>query len=242
MPNLAQNTITTPFIPLLPKKRRKPTRINYYKMVEQLPPDSALILRDVSWAEYEYLLEKVGEAKGLRISFNEGVMQIMTLSVKHEGITAFVQDLVRIISLRLRLKILFFGSATMRRAKKEKGSEPDVCFYLQSVPILKNPARPDFAVDPAPDVVVEIDIHHQSLDKFPIYAALGVPEIWRYDGEVCALHALENGEYVLLQTSKALPMLTGEVLTGFLNRLHTQDQYDTLLAFEEWLKAWTRDL
>ena len=236
MENLAHSTSTkAPFVAASPKKPRKPVRLNFHKMVERLPPASVLTLHEVTWQDYEELLEKVGEAKGLRISFNEGVMQIMTLSIKHEGITAFVQDLVRIISLRRRCKILFFGSATMRLAKKEKGSEPDVCFYLQSVPLLKNAAQPDFAVDPPPDVVVEIDIHHQSLDKFPIYAALGVPELWRYDGKRCTLHGLENGAYVVLETSTAMPMLTGEVLTGFLNRLQTEDQYDTLLAFEEWL-------
>jgi Uma2 family endonuclease len=237
MPNLAHNP--TPNIPLPPpappKKRPRPARFNYYKMVSQLPPASTLVLNDVSWQEYEDLLAKVGEAKGMRISFAEGVMQVMTLSIEHEGVAAFIQDLVRLISLRLRVKVLFFGSATMKRAKKDKGSEPDLCFYLQSVPLLQNPARPNFAVDPPPDVVVEIDIHHKSLDKFPIYAALGVPEMWRYDGKRCTLHGLANGEYVLLEMSQALPLLTGEVLTSFLNRLRDEDQYDVLLAFEEWL-------
>ncbi len=241
MENLAHSTSTkAPFAVAVSKKQRKPARLNFHKMVERLPPASVLTLHDVTWPEYESLLEKVGAAVGLRISYNEGVMQVITLSPEHENYAEFIKRLVDRISYIFRLKILFFGSATMKKARRERGAEPDACFYIQSAGLLGHKSKIDFATDPPPDVVVEIDIYHQSLDKFPIYAALGVSEIWRYDGEVCTRHGLENGAYVVLETSKALPMLTGEVLTGFLNRLQTEDQYDTLLAFEEWLHTLPR--
>src|SRR6185436_1856197 len=94
----------------------------------------------------------------------------------------------------------------------------------------------DFETDPPPDVVVEIDVHHDSLSKFPIYAALGVPEAWRYDGDSLTMYQLRDGQYVASPASQSLPVLTSAVLTEFLARTPKQDQYDILLAFEDWLK------
>ena len=145
-------------------------------------------------------------------------------------------DLVDRLSLRLRKKVLFFGSMTMKKPKK-KGSEPDACFYVQSADLLGGRNKIDLSSDPPPDIVVEIDVSHDSIAKFPIYAALGVPEIWRYDGEALRIYRLREDEYVASEASLALPLLTGAVLTEFLNRSREEDQHQTLLAFEEWLRS-----
>ena len=211
------------------------TAESYLDAIATLPVNGTLTLRDVTWGDYEHLLDEVGEAAGLRISYNKGVIEVMILSSEHESLALFVQDLVRLISLRRRRKILCFGSATMKKKRQEKGAEPDACFYIQSAPLIGNKIKLDFTIDPPPDVVVEIDIHHQSLDKFPIYAALGVPEIWRYDGLRCEFYALADGAYQTIAISRALPVLTSEGLSDFLNRVPTEGQYETLLAAEEWL-------
>ena len=83
--------------------------------------------------------------------------------------------------------------------------------------------------------MVEVDLQHQSLSKFPIYAGFGVPEIWRYDGKSMTIYHLERGEYFATDSSRALPMLSSDILTEFLARVKKEDQYETLLAFEQWL-------
>ena len=98
------------------------------------------------------------------------------------------------------------------------------------------PQQGEVDVGPAPDVAVEIDLHHESLYKFPIYAALGVSEVWRYDGVKLEIHELENGKYITKEKSAALPILTAELLTDFLNRSRTETQSKILFAFEDWLK------
>jgi Uma2 family endonuclease len=211
--------------------------MNYCELVEQLPADSTLILRYASWEDYEELLDAVGEAKGLRISYDGGTLQIMTISTKHEKYADLIKLLVGQLSLKLRIKILFFGSATMKKRRKQKGSEPDGCFYVQSADLISGKEDIDFNSDPPPDVVVEVDIHHDSLSKFPIYAALGVPEIWRYDGQALTIYHLKEDQYLTAESSQALPMLTSGTLTEFLNRSQHEDQYETLLAFEQWLQA-----
>src|SRR5436190_15712806 len=134
----------------------------YYEIVSQLPEDASVTFQDVSWDEYEELLEQVGEAPGLRISYDNGSLCVMTISSEHEKYASFISSLTTVIKLRLRIDILAFGSATMRKRKRKKGNEPDGCFYVQSAPLIGNRIQLDFEIDPPPDIAVEIDIHHDS--------------------------------------------------------------------------------
>jgi Uma2 family endonuclease len=206
------------------------------ELATQLPPDSTLVLRGVSWEDYEELLEAVGEARGLRISYDQGTLQIMTLGTEHENIADLIQDLVRLLSLRLQIKVLSFGSATMKKRGKRKGLESDGCFYVQTAAAIGKKLRLDFESDPPPDIALEVDLHHESLSKFPIYVAISIPEIWRYDGQSLIIYHLQGGQYLPAETSLALPMLTSKTLTDFLARSQYEDQYDILLAFDKWLK------
>lgn len=214
------------------------TRIaaSYREIIDRLPEASTLILQGVSWDEYEQVLEDVGDAHGLRISYDEGELRIMTLSSEHESYARLMDRIVDRLSLHLRKKVLFFGSMTMKKAKK-KGSEPDACFYIQSADLIGSKNHIDLGADPPPDVVVEIDINHDSTPKFPVYAALGVPELWRYDGEDVKIYQREGDEYVTHEASLAMPILTSAVLTEFLNRSRQEDQHQVLLAFEGWLQS-----
>lgn len=216
---------------------------SYYDMVSQLPENASVTFHDVSWDEYEELLEQVGEAPGLRISYDNGSLQVMTISSEHEKYASFISSLVTVIQLRLRIDILGFGSATMRKRKRKKGNEPDACFYVQSASLIGNRIQLDFETDPPPDITVEIDVHHDSRSKFPIYAALVVPEIWRYDGQTMTIYQLvqdvaeiEATSYVEQSTSTALPMLSAQILTEMIDRMRRDGELTALLAFDEWLR------
>ena len=208
-----------------------------FEAIDRLPSDAVLIQHGVSWDEYEELLEAVGEASGLRISYNEGALQVLALSQQHEVYSTLIERIVDRVGSYLRIKALFYGSSTMRRQSKMKGAEPDACFYVQHAELVGKKTRFDFEVDPPPDIVVEIDLHHDSISKFPIYAGLGVPEFWRFDGDSMTIYHLREGEYAASEASEALPLLTGRVLSEFLARTRGEDQHEILLAFDEWLKA-----
>ena len=215
----------------------------YYEIVSRLPEDASVTFRDVTWDEYEELLEQVGEAPGLRISYDNGSLQVMTISAEHEKYAQFINSLIAGIRLRLRMNILAFGSATMRKRKRRKGNEPDACFYVQSASLIGNRVQLDFESDPPPDIAVEIDVHHDSRSKFPIYAALGVPEIWRYDGKEMTIYHLgedateHESMYVEQETSAALPMLSAQLLTEMLERMRRDGELSALLAFDGWLQS-----
>lgn len=210
---------------------------NYYEIVSQLPPATDVTFHNASWEDYEELLGQVGEASGLRINYDDGELQVMTLSAEHEKYTRFFEKIATLISVRLRINILSFGSATMKKSKRLAGKEPDACFYVQTADALGNKIQLDFETDPPPDIAVEVDIHHASRDMFSIYAKLGVPEIWRYDGKELTIHHLRQGLYVEQEASLALPMLSGSALTEFLSRMRGEGEFQTLLAFDEWLQS-----
>ncbi|MGH9854695.1 MAG: Uma2 family endonuclease [Blastocatellia bacterium] len=210
---------------------------NYYNVVSQMPEGEVRVFHHVTWDEYEELLEEVGEAHGLRISYNDGTLKVMSLSPEHEQYVSFINSLVTHIRLRFRMNIRFFGSATMRKKKKSKGNEPDACFYVQTAAALGKRIKLDFTVDPPPDVVVEVDIHHDSTDNYPIYAALGVPEIWRYDGFETTIYHLQENNYVEAAASNALTMITSAILTEYLTRVREEGEFAAIIAFDEWLQS-----
>ncbi len=207
------------------------------EMIDRMPADSVLIQHGVGWHDYEELLDAVGEASSLRICYDEGTLQVMSPSSKHKYVTKMIERLVDRISIDQHIKVLFYGSATLKKQSEQKGAEPDACFYVQTADVVGKKDQIDFNTDPPPDVVLEIDIHHESISKFPIYAAFGISELWRYDGEALTIYHLRAGQYDLTDGSLALPILTSAVLTEFLARSPKEDQYDIVLAFAEWLKA-----
>lgn len=209
--------------------------LNLPLVVENLPAGSLVVLPDIGWNEYEELLEQLGETRSVRLSYCDGKLQIMVTSSEHEGYAWFIGRLVSSLGIRLRIDIRFFGAPTMRKEKRRKGLEPDACFYVQSAPLIGNRMRLDFTVDPPPDIAVEIDIHHGSISKFPIYHALGIGEIWRYDGAHLQVHLLEADGYVDADRSRALPVLTGDILTDSLTRLREEGEFKTIVVFDEWL-------
>jgi len=211
--------------------------INYAEIISQLPADSFLIRENVSWEEYEDLLEQVGEATWLRIAYDDGTLEIMTVGPKHEKYATFIEGLVGVIRLRLRMNIVFFGSSTMRKEKKRKGIEPDACFYVQTAEALGNRMDLDFEKDPPPDVAVEVDVTRHSISKFGIYAGLGVPEVWIYDGKELKIHLLEQDEYLPAIESQALPILSGPILSKFLSQLREEGELQAILAFDDWLQS-----
>ena len=210
---------------------------NYYDAISQLPDGETVTFYNVTWDEYEELLEQVGEARWLRLSYNDGTLKAMSLSPEHEKYASFIDRLISTLSLRLRINILFFGSMSMRKRRKSKGNEPDACFYVQTAAAIGARLDLDFTVDPPPDVVVEVDVHHDSTDNYPIYAALGVPEIWRYDGTEAAILHLQGNEYVEVEASVALPVITSAVLTEYLARMKQEGEFAAIIAFDEWLQS-----
>lgn len=136
-------------------------------MVEaiQSPAEQRVILRNVDWETHERLLEGRGESRAPRFAFDRGMLEIMSPSAEHESLTYYVGLLVAMFARETGIGIYGVGSATLSRSDLEQSVEPDCCFYTRSRERIRGKRRIDLDVDPPPDLVVEVDITHPSLDR-----------------------------------------------------------------------------
>lgn len=201
--------------------------------------EQRVILSNISWQTFEQILKELGDNRSTRLAYNNGFLEIMTPLGPHENNNRFIDDLVRAITDELNLNMKKFGSLTMKRSKKLKGAEPDSCYYLQNEPLVRSKQEIDLDKDPPPDLVLEIDMSSGSLDKFPIYAAIGVPELWRYDGNKLEVFVLQqlDGEYEAVSNSPTFPWMEMEVIPRFLRQSLVDGETATLRAFREWVRA-----
>jgi Uma2 family endonuclease len=158
-----------------------PERANYLDAIAHLPAGGTLIFQHVSWEEYEKLLAGLGPGYPSRISYDHGRLEIAMPLPIHDRQKEFISHLLRVLTDELGQDCEALGSTTFSYKDWLQGLEPDACFYVQNIERVLGVRRFDpSAPPPPPDIAVEIDITNESLSRFPTYANLGVPEIWRY--------------------------------------------------------------
>lgn len=173
-------------------------------------------LSDVSWETYHRLVEDQMGKRDLHLTYNSGDLEIMVVSYKHGNYSSYLELIVAAIADMFEIDFVPAGSTTFKREKKQKGFEGDGSFYFKNAELVRAKNEIDLNVDPSPELVLEIDITHDSLSKFPILAALGVEEIWRFDGDEVKFHRLENENYKEVSESICLPNIKSEIVTDLL--------------------------
>lgn len=199
------------------------------------PKEERIILRGVSWQTYERLLTDLEDQSAPRLTYDRGVLEIMSPTTEHEESNRAIALLVEVLAEELGNDLRNLGSTTFSRADLERGFEPDSCFYIQNAERIEGKVRLDMKVDPPPDLVVEIDITNSSLNKLPIFAQFRVPEVWRYDGEELTIFQLTQGEYVELEESVAFPLLTWDQLTQFIEESKSVRRTIWLRRLRDWV-------
>jgi Uma2 family endonuclease len=145
--------------------------------------------------------------------------------------------LIEMLALELGIDIRNLGSTTFKRGDLSRGFEPDSCFYIQQTAQIRGKDDIDLAVDPPPDLVIEVDVTHPSLDKLPLYAAVGVTEVWRYDGASVTIYILAQEAYTASETSQALPGVTSNILSQFIVESRQLRRPDWLRRVREWAQG-----
>jgi Uma2 family endonuclease len=180
------------------------------------PPEARVTLHNISWSLYEQLLAEHVDKSSPHFVYDRGELEITVLSYEHEELNRLINDFIVVIAMEWNIEYCNAGSTTFKREDLERGFEPDSCFYVQRAGQIAGKKRLDLTIDPPPDLVLEIDITHPSLDKLPIFATVGVPEVWRYDGERVRMLALAGDSYVECERSLAFPALQRAPLAALL--------------------------
>ncbi len=155
---------------------------------------------------------------------------------EHEELKKAIARLIEAMVLQRGMAMRAFGSTTFRREDRESGLEPDECYYLGNERSVRGMKRFDPAMHPPPDLALEIDITRGSIPREPVYAALGVPELWRYDGNRLSIRTLTStGNYAAAQSSLAFPFLAIDEFEAFIRRMQTEEQTMLLQEFQRWI-------
>lgn len=201
-------------------------------------PEQKVLLRGVSWETYSRLVDECQESCGARLSYDRGMLEITAPSFKHETLKETISMLFQLVASEIDINFQAAGSTTFRREDLEKGFEPDACFYIQHASHVRGKEQIDLSVDPPPDLVIEIDITRSSLDKLRIYAAAGVPEVWRYSNDALTILRLDQQGYVEEPRSLSLPRVSSADLTEFIS----SGQELTPAAWMRRVRSWAQKI
>ncbi|MBO0720125.1 MAG: Uma2 family endonuclease [Blastocatellia bacterium] len=204
------------------------------KSLTVLAGEGGVVLHNISWGTYLSLLEDLDEKTSVHLNYDRGTLEIMTLSPRHERYSRIFTVLLENLSSLFEIDIEETGSTTFKREDLQGGFEADTSFYFKNAVIIREKLKKasqskkkkdrrveiDLATDPAPELVIEVDISNSSLNKMPIYARVAVQEIWRYDGYSVYFYQLdvEAGEYKLINRSLSFPSVTPELVRSYLEK------------------------
>lgn len=198
-------------------------------------PGQQLLLKNVSWQMYDNILSELGEGRTARINYYQGMLEIVTPLPEHEIGKVMIGDLVKALLEELDIDFWSLASTTFKNEAMAAGVEADDCFYIQNEAVIRGKKRIDLTVDPPLDLAIEIDI--TSRTRFNNYEALGVTELWRYDGQSLEINVLEDGKYVKSNTSRnfsQFPLV--DAIPQYVEQSKVVGRNATMKAFRNWVR------
>ena len=198
--------------------------------------EQRLTLNNVTWETYEKILAAFGEHRAVRLTYDEGVLEFMVPMEAHESPKDLIGVFIRTLAFECGYNIKGLASTTLKREELLKGAEPDQCYYIQNEPLVRG-RTVDLGQDPPPDLVVEVDISHSDIDKNALYAQIGIPEFWRYDGKHLRIYQLQQAHYQIVPVSPTFPWVPVERLYQFLQRCKKAGETPAYQELRKWIQT-----
>jgi Uma2 family endonuclease len=202
---------------------------------QQTTPENRVILKGVSWSTFKALLVDVGDDRAWRIAYDGGVLEIRMPHLEHEVPKGLIESFIEATADELEIEVMKAGSLTLEREDLTRAVEPDTCFYIQNESLVRG-RNINLPNDPQPDLAIESDYTNSSVNKFTIYAAIGVAEIWRYRRESLQVYQLVEGKYEVCEISLAFPFLPVAEIPGFIEQSRTVGQRAAVRLFRQRIK------
>lgn len=198
-------------------------------------PGQQLLLKNISWQMYENILSELGEGRATKINYYQEMLEIVTPLPEHEDDKVMIGDLVKALLEELDIEFRSLASTTFKNEAMAAGVEADDCFYIQNEAVIRGKKRIELTIDPPPDLAIEIDI--TSRTRFNNYEALGVTELWRYDGQSLEINVLEDGKYVKSNISRNFPQFPLiNVIPQYVEQSKVIGRNTTMKAFRNWVR------
>jgi Uma2 family endonuclease len=201
-----------------------------------VPQEQRITLSCVSWEAYVGIGEFLKD-QPIRMTYDRGALEITTLSRQHERVKTILARMLETLTVELGIDLTSGGSTTFRREELERGMEPDECYWIEHEAEMRDKDSYDPETDPPPDLALEVEVSRSVLNRLGIYAALGIPEVWRYDGETVQVLLLDpGGEYQPSANSRVFPQLPVAELARFLELRHTLSETQLIRQFADWVR------
>lgn len=199
--------------------------------------ENRILLHGVSWETFERLLADIGDRRKTLFHYINGTLEIMSPLSLHEGSNRFIEALLGVFVDELGIDMRRLGSLLMKIPELKIGGEPDSCYYVKNEVVIREKENVIVGQDPPPDLILEVDITSPSDRRLPIYALLGVPEVWRYDGYSLEFLALQNEKYIPIENSLSFPTLPAEIIVEYVQKRLILGESKTLKEFRAWVRA-----
>lgn len=206
----------------------------YLDSPAKLSGEKRMAFRSLDWQGFKQIQQVLAERTHARFTYNDGILEITMPLEGHERFVRLIELFIRILVVEMGLKMKSMGSTTLEREDLLKSAEPDNGYYIQSYPLVAD-HEVDLKVDPAPDLVVEVDITHTDIDKNTLYARMGVPEFWRFNGCEWSILCLLEGRYVERDRSPTFPIVDKGDLYSFLETALV-DEVTAEVDFRQWVR------
>jgi Uma2 family endonuclease len=201
-----------------------------------LSPGQRVLFKDISWDGFEQILDELGESRGSRVAYSQGILEIRMPLPEHEISKELISDLLKAALEEFDIDFWTLGSTTFKNQSMLAGIEPDQCFYIQHESDVRGKIRLDLQTDPPPDLALEIDL--TSCTQTSAYELLKVPEIWRYEKGEIQVFVFESGHYQQVDDSPTfLGMGLLERLPDFMSQIKTEGRNKGLKSFRAWVRG-----
>ena len=206
------------------------------RALKSVGPDR-ILLRNISWALYEALREEESNWN-VRMAYDRGELELMSPSQRHEEVGYRFELLMVALAQALGFKFAGLAHTTWKNEAAEKAKEADACYYIQNFERIRG-KEIDLRVDPPPDLALEVEVSRSAIDSLNIYAALGVPEIWRFDEVDLHIHLRQpDGTYLESDRSLALPFIRPDEVVSWLQKAQDLgDNMDWMTQVQEWARV-----
>jgi Uma2 family endonuclease len=197
-----------------------------------VPPGHQVLLQNIDWPTFEEILEETGEHRAVRYAYSQGMLEMMSPLAAHEDDKTIIGNIIEILLEELDIEFRALGSTTLKNPASGQGIEPDECFYIQQEAMVRGKDRLDLSRDPPPDLALEIDL--TSRTHFRHYVSLGIPELWRYDGQCLEILLLQDGTYNASESSRQFPDFPLKTLVpALLQQSKKEGRNKTLKVFRQ---------
>ena len=192
--------------------------------------EQRVVLRSVRWETYIALTVESESGSG-RMTYDQGVLEIMSPGMPHEIAKKLIGRMIETFTLCRGIEIRSSSSTTFKRSELQRGFEADESYYIQHANELRGVREIDLSIHPPPDLVIEIDMTNSSIPKEQLFAAMKIPEVWRYDGEALWMGRLYDDNYQDLKQSVVLPGFPRELASKLLDRQVEENETVLIRSF-----------